>query len=143
MKGTFPQDLAQISLVAPYAYSDILPLLQSSATAAAKTCTAGKNDDRCGTRWYTEENDGTDGNEQQISALGLFTSNMVAFNKEAPGTKSSASSTSNTTTTGGNATSTSSSAAGATSTGTNSANVLVRSSLGVSTAVMAALLALF
>ncbi|KAJ5204147.1 mannan endo-1-6-alpha-mannosidase [Penicillium cinerascens] len=142
MKGTFPQDLVLISLAAPYTYSDILPLLQASATAAAKTCTAGKTDNRCGTRWYTE-NDGTDGTEQQIAALGLFTSNLVAFNSKAPATGAATSNATANTTTSGNITSTSSSAAGATSTGTNAANVLACSSVGLTATLLAGLLALF
>ena len=142
MKGTFPQDLAQISLVAPYTYSKILPLLHGSAAAAAKTCTAGKSDNRCGTRWYTE-NDGTDGTEQQIAALGLFTSNLVAFDSKGPATGTTTSNTTVNTTTSGNVTSTSSSAAGATSTGTNAANVLACSSVGLTASVLAGLLALF
>lgn len=141
LKGTFVQDLAQITVVAPYTSSKILPLLQGSATAAAMTCTGGISKSLCGARWYEKEFDDNDDIENQIAALSLFTSNLVAFNSHAPATQSTASNS--TGTTSGNGTTTSSGAAGATTTGRSAANVLASSSVGVTAAAFAALLALF
>ncbi|KAJ5152997.1 uncharacterized protein N7482_009475 [Penicillium canariense] len=144
MKGTFVQNLAQIAVVAPYTSAKILPLLQGSAVAAAKTCTGGTNNNCCSTVWYEQTDDDENGGESQIAALALFTSNLVAFNTDAPGTQSTAAnSTSTSATTGGNSTTTSSGAAGASTTGSNAANVLAGNSLGITAAVFAAVLALF
>lgn len=141
MKGAFVQNLAQITVAAPYTSSKILPLLQGSATAAAKTCTGGDSNDLCGGHWYKKTFDGDGGIESQVAALSLFTSNMVAFNSKIPATHATASNS--TSTTGGNGTTTSSGVAGATKTGSNTANVLTSSSVGVTAAVFASLLALF
>ncbi|OOQ90678.1 endo mannanase, GH76 family [Penicillium brasilianum] len=141
LKGSFIQSLAEITVVAPYTSSKILPLLQGSATAAAKTCTGGTSKNLCGARWYEQVFD-DGGIENQVAALSLFTSNLVAFNSHSPATQSTASN-STTGTSGGNGTTTSSGAAAATKTGSNAANVLTGSSVGVTTAVFAALLALF
>jgi mannan endo-1,6-alpha-mannosidase len=142
LKGTFVQELAQIAVVAPYTSSKILPLLQGSATAAAMTCTGGTSKSLCSSRWYDKEFGKIDGIEVQVSALNLFTSNLVAFNSHAPATQATASNSTVTATTSGNGTTTSSGAAGATKTGSNAANVLASSSVGVTAAVLAALLAL-
>lgn len=140
MKGTFVQDLAQITVVAPYTSSKILPLLQGSATAAAMTCTGGTSKSVCSARWYEKEFDDNEGIEAQVSALNLFTSNLVAFNTHAPATQATASNS--TATASGNGTTTSSGAAAATATKSSAANVLASSSVGITAAVFAALLAL-
>lgn len=140
MKGTFVQDLAQITVVAPYTSSKILPLLQGSATAAAMTCTGGTSGSVCSARWYENEFEDNEGIEAQVSALNLFTSNLVAFNTHAPATQASASNS--TATASGNGTTTSSGAAAATATKSSAANVLASSSIGITAAVFAALLAL-
>jgi mannan endo-1,6-alpha-mannosidase len=142
LKGSFIQGLADITVVAPYTSSKILPLLQGSATAAAKTCTGGTSKSLCGARWYEQVFEDDGGIENQVAALSLFTSNLVAFNSHAPATQSTASN-STATTSGGNGTTTSSGAAAGTKTGSNAANVLTSSSVGVIIAVFAALFALF
>lgn len=141
MKGAFIQSLAQIAVAAPYTLSKILPLLQGSATAAAMTCTGGDTKDLCGGHWYYEKFDTHGSIDTQIAALGLFTSNLVAFDSKAPATQATASN--GTSATGGNGTTTSSGAAGATKTGSNGANVLTGSAVGATAAIFAALLALF
>lgn len=90
MKGLFVQDLSFIAQVAPYTESEILPLLQGSAVAAAKSCTGGKDNDLCGVKWYTSKYDGTEGLEQQLSAAGIFVSNLIAFDKLEPATQATA-----------------------------------------------------
>jgi mannan endo-1,6-alpha-mannosidase len=141
MKGAFVQSLAQIAVAAPYTLSKILPLLQGSATAAAMTCTGGDTKDLCGGHWYFKKFDAHGSIDAQIAALGLFTSNLVAFDSKAPATQGTASN--GTSTTGGNGTTTSSGGAGATKTGSNGANVLTGSAVGATVAIVAALLALF
>ncbi|CAI7678787.1 unnamed protein product [Penicillium pancosmium] len=106
-KGLFAQDLAVIAQVAPYTESDILPLLQGSATAAAKSCTGGKNDDLCGIKWYTSKYDGSEGLEQQISATALFVANLINFDQKALVTESTAKNSNSSSTTGGSPSSTS------------------------------------
>ena len=140
LKGTFLEGLAQITVVAPYTSSKILPWLQGSATAAAKTCTGGSSN-LCGANWYEKTYDDNGSIENQVAALGLFTSNLVAFNSHAPATQSTASNS--TVTTSGNGTTTSSGAAAATKTGSSAANVLASSSVGITAAMLAAIIALF
>ena len=78
-KGMFARDLSSVALVAPYTMDKILPRLQGCATAVAKTCTGGKNNDSCGERWYTSEFDGTADMNTQLNALSIFTSNLIEF----------------------------------------------------------------
>jgi mannan endo-1,6-alpha-mannosidase len=89
-KGLFAQDLAFIAQVAPYTESDILPLLQGSAAAAAKSCTGGKNDELCGIKWYNSKYDGTEGLAQQISATAIFVANLITFDQKELATQSTA-----------------------------------------------------
>ncbi|KAJ5110945.1 endo mannanase GH76 family [Penicillium argentinense] len=99
-KGLFAQDLSLIAQVAPYTESNIIPLLQGSAVAAAKSCTGGTNDDLCGIKWYKSEYDGRSGFEQQLSATSILMTNMIAFGKQAPATQATASKPASGTSTG-------------------------------------------
>lgn len=141
-KGIFAQDLALVSTVAPYTASEILPLLQSSATAAAKSCTGGGSNNRCGVRWYAGEWDGWKGMEEDISAAALFTSNLVAFKQEPVATETTSSN--GTGTSGGSVsgTGTGSGAAAATTTGANCANALSTGPLVLAAAMVAGIFAL-
>ncbi|KAJ5692205.1 glycosyl hydrolase family 76 protein [Penicillium macrosclerotiorum] len=144
MKGTFLQDLAMISVVAPYTSSGILPLLKGTATAAAQGCTGGKDDTRCSGRWYIKAYDGDDSMANQISALSLFTSNLVAFNSNTPFTQSTASNTTTgSVTSSGSENSTSSGTVTATTTGNNAASVLVGAPVSITAAMFSALLHFF
>ena len=80
-KGRLAEDLAFITLVAPYTKTKILPLLQSSAEAAAKTCTGGSHGALCSQRWYKEKFEGSGSSEEEINALSIFSANLVAFGK--------------------------------------------------------------
>jgi len=71
-----------------------MPKLQTSAQAAAKSC-SGHNNNTCGVRWYQSKYDGWIGMEEQISASDIFVANLVYFNKTGPVTS----------TTGGNSSS--------------------------------------
>lgn len=93
-KGLVSSWLSFTALLVPSTYDTILPILQTSAQAAAKSCT-GHNNNTCGIRWYQSDYDGYMGMEEEISATNIFVANMIAFNRSAPVTAS----------TGGNSTS--------------------------------------
>lgn len=93
-KGLVSSWLSFTALLVPSTYSTILPKLQTTAEAAAKSCT-GHNNNTCGVRWYQSTYDGWIGMEEQISATNLFVANMIQFSRGGPVTAS----------TGGNSTS--------------------------------------
>lgn len=78
-KGFLSSWLTFTSLIAPYTYNDILPKLQKSAQAAANSCTGGDDGEHCGISWVENKFDGHSGLEEQMAALSIFSSNMVAF----------------------------------------------------------------
>lgn len=153
LKGSFAQALASVAILAPQAAFRMLPLLQGSAVAAAKTCTGGADGTECGTKWYTSTYDGTTGMAQDLSATSLFTANLVAFEKQPPGTQANAvnetaagTSTSAGVSTGsGNGTSTTatgSAGAAATATDANAGNVINSGLTAVVAGVVGAIVAL-
>ena len=81
-KGLISSWLSFTAILVPSTYETILPVLQASAKAAAKSCT-GHNNNTCGVRWYQSSYDGWIGMEEQISATNLFVANMIAFNSSA------------------------------------------------------------
>ncbi|EYE93204.1 glycoside hydrolase family 76 protein [Aspergillus ruber CBS 135680] len=93
-KGLTSAWLAFASVLVPSTSSQILPKLQSSAEAAAEACT-GNSNNTCGVRWYTRTWDGWSGLEEQMSALSVFSSNLITTKDSTPVTS----------TTGGNSTS--------------------------------------
>lgn len=82
------------AVLVPSTFDSIIAKLQTSAQAAAASCT-GHSNGTCGVRWYKSVWDGWMGMEEQISVTKVFTANLVNFNKTAPVTS----------TTGGNSTS--------------------------------------
>lgn len=70
--------LGQTTILAPSTAEAIYPLLQTSATAAAQSCSGGSDGVTCGTKWYTGGWDGTNGAGQQLSALEIVQSLLVA-----------------------------------------------------------------
>lgn len=70
--------LGKTTIVAPSTAEAIYPLLQTSATAAAQSCSGGSDGVTCGTKWYTGGWDGTRGAGQQLSALEVVQSLLVA-----------------------------------------------------------------
>jgi mannan endo-1,6-alpha-mannosidase len=83
-KGFLSTWLAFTAILAPYTMGEILPKLQASAQAAAKQCSGGSDGEHCGIRWYQTTWDGTNGLEQQMAALGVFSANMIAFMNTQP-----------------------------------------------------------
>ena len=68
-------DRGHISL--PWTYDTIIPLLQSSAQAAATSCTGGDDGNTCGMVWTTGTWDGQTGVGEQMSALEVIQSNLI------------------------------------------------------------------
>lgn len=69
--------MAATTKVAPWTSDQILPLLASSAQAAAQSCSGGADGTVCGTRWTQPGYDGTFGVGQQMSALEVIQSNLI------------------------------------------------------------------
>lgn len=69
--------MAATTKVAPWTSDQILPLLASSATAAAQSCSGGDDGATCGTKWTQTGWDGTYGVGQQMSALEVIQSNLI------------------------------------------------------------------
>ena len=61
--------LAQTMVLVPSTENSIKPLLQSSAEGALGSCNGGPDGNTCGTRWTSNNYDGTQGAGQQIAAL--------------------------------------------------------------------------
>jgi mannan endo-1,6-alpha-mannosidase len=77
-KGYLGRWLAKTTQVAPFTTAQIMPLLQASAQAAAQSCSGGDDGVTCGTKWYVNGWDGTWGAGQQMSALEVIQSLLVA-----------------------------------------------------------------
>lgn len=77
-KGLLSTWLSYIALIVPSTYDLIMPKLQSSAVAAAKSCT-GNNNNTCGVQWYKSQWDGWTGMEEQISVSQVFSANLLPF----------------------------------------------------------------
>jgi mannan endo-1,6-alpha-mannosidase len=78
-KGFLSSWMATTAQLVPYTEAEILPKLQASAVAAGKQCSGEGNTALCGIQWYNPTWDGTQGLEQQMAALNVFSSNLVAF----------------------------------------------------------------
>ncbi|KAI9371592.1 glycoside hydrolase [Aspergillus egyptiacus] len=93
-KGIVSSWMTFVSLIVPETYDQVFPKLQTSAQAAALSC-SGKDNNTCGIRWYQSKWDGSIGMEQQIIATDVLSSVLVSLKMQAPLTS----------TTGGNSTS--------------------------------------
>jgi mannan endo-1,6-alpha-mannosidase len=81
--------MAFATVLAPFTTDEIKPRLQQSMLGAAKQCSGGSDGQHCGLQWYTSVWDGTSGLEVQMSALGIFSSNLVFFDTSQPVTANS------------------------------------------------------
>lgn len=70
--------LAATTLLAPWTADTIMPLLRGSALAAAQSCSGGSNGVTCGNKWWVEGWDGLYGVGEQMSALEVIQSNLIA-----------------------------------------------------------------
>lgn len=64
---------------APFTRELLLPILQTSATAAVATCTGGQDGNQCGMRWYQGNFDGSTGVGEQMCALEVVQSNLIDY----------------------------------------------------------------
>ena len=71
--------MAATTKVAPWTHDTIMPLLQTSAQAAATSCSGGDTGTACGMRWTTGNWDGSQGVGEQMSALEVIQSNLIDF----------------------------------------------------------------
>lgn len=66
--------MAATMVRAPFTKELILPLLQTSAKAAAQACTGGSDGQQCGLQWTTGAFDGSQGVGEQMSAMEVIQS---------------------------------------------------------------------
>lgn len=69
--------MGQTSILIPQTASRIRTLLETSAEAAARQCASINGDVKCGTRWYMDVWDGTQGVGQALSAMEVMYSLLV------------------------------------------------------------------
>lgn len=77
-KAYFSRWLAATTQLAPWTADTIMPLLRTSALAAAQSCSGGTDGVTCGTKWWVSGWDGQYGVGEQMSALEVIQSNLVA-----------------------------------------------------------------
>lgn len=75
-KAYLARDMAATMQRAPYTRGTLQPLLQSSAVAAAKSCSGGADGNTCGLKWTGNNFDGIVGIGEQMSALEVVMSNL-------------------------------------------------------------------
>lgn len=126
-KGLVSSWLSFTALLVPSTFNNIVPKLQTSAQAAAKSCT-GHNNNTCGVQWYKSTYDGWIGMEEEISATNIFVANLIQFDASGPVTS----------TTGGNSSSNPTAGENDTSSTTNTESAITtgdRAGAGILTAV--------
>jgi mannan endo-1,6-alpha-mannosidase len=70
--------IAATMVRAPFTYPQLKPILETSAAAAASTCTGGENGTSCGSKWWKGPvYDGNTGVGQQMCALEVIQSNLI------------------------------------------------------------------
>jgi mannan endo-1,6-alpha-mannosidase len=70
--------MAATTKVAPWTAETIMPYLAASAKGAASSCVAGADQNQCGLKWTVGSNDGSLGVGEQMSALEVIQSNLIA-----------------------------------------------------------------
>ncbi len=81
-KGFLSRFMTYASQVAPFIAKQVNTHLKTSAPAAAKSCSGGKDNVTCGTTWVNETWDGTYGVGQQLSALETIQNLLVFMDHE-------------------------------------------------------------
>jgi mannan endo-1,6-alpha-mannosidase len=76
-KGYIHRWYATTTKVAPFIADTILPVLQTSAQAAIKSCTGGDNGRQCGFVWTTGTFDGKLGVGEQMNVIGATSSLLI------------------------------------------------------------------
>lgn len=80
-KGFVARWMAQTTQLAPFTRDTIMPVLQTSAQAAAKTCTGGDSGRMCGFKWHQDTWDGTVFAGNQMNVLATLSSLLVTQNE--------------------------------------------------------------
>lgn len=86
-KAYLSRSLAATTKVAPFTFDTIMPLLKTSAQAAAKQCSGNQGPyasfgNVCGLKWTQQQNyDGSFGVGQQMAALEAIQSNLITETK--------------------------------------------------------------
>ncbi|KAK7534570.1 mannan endo-1,6-alpha-mannosidase DCW1 precursor [Phyllosticta citricarpa] len=70
--------MAYTTKVAPWTTPKLEPILKASREAAVKTCTGGDDGNQCGLRWTTGSFDGSTGVGEQMAALEVFGTALIA-----------------------------------------------------------------
>ncbi|KAE8386170.1 glycoside hydrolase [Aspergillus alliaceus] len=83
-KGLLSIWLANTATIVPSTAERIIPRLQGSAEAAARQCSGGEDGTACGVQWYQNKWDGKNGIESQMSALSIFTANLMVQTTQDP-----------------------------------------------------------
>lgn len=79
-KAIFSRMLGYTAKLAPFSASSITPLLESSAAAAAKSCTGGTDGHTCGLNWLLGRNDAVYGLGEQACALEIMNQLLIGQN---------------------------------------------------------------
>ncbi len=69
--------IAATCVRAPFTYPLLKPILETSAMAAAATCTGGATGTACGLKWTSGAFDGSMGVGEQMSALEVIQANLI------------------------------------------------------------------
>lgn len=77
-KGYLAKWMAQTTQMAPFTFDWIMPKLQTSAKAAAQTCTGGSDNAACGLKWTSRKWDGMQDVGLQIAALEAIQSILIS-----------------------------------------------------------------
>uniref|UniRef100_A0A060T2P9 Mannan endo-1,6-alpha-mannosidase n=1 Tax=Blastobotrys adeninivorans TaxID=409370 RepID=A0A060T2P9_BLAAD len=76
-KGLFSRFLGRTMLMAPEMFDKIMPKIQSSAMAAAQSCSGGTDGHTCGLNWFYDGWDGVYGLGEQICGLEVMTALLI------------------------------------------------------------------
>lgn len=76
-KGYLHRWMTSMTLIAPFTAETVLPVLRTSAEAAARQCTGGDSGTQCGFSWSSGVFDGSVGAGQEMNVLGAVSSLLV------------------------------------------------------------------
>ena len=71
--------MAATALIAPYTADQIMPVIKTSAAAAAKSCIGGNNQRTCGISWSSGTYDGHTGVGQEMASMAAIYLNLQAL----------------------------------------------------------------
>lgn len=77
-KGYLARWMAATTQIAPFTYDKVMPLLRSTADAAAQTCTGGDDGISCGMKWMEKRWDGEQDVGLQMAVLEVIQSTLIA-----------------------------------------------------------------